>query len=250
MLLKGNKTLFIFSGLSSFGIYILLILFLFYKLILSEKQATKFSKKNETLFEITMVEIPNVKENKKTEKQPTEVKIEKEISEESASRTPKQGLSISELFSKVDAPIPIEKKIIEYESNDDELAKRKKSIREKQKLAPDSSVPNISKSTSYKENIALDLSEGEYDEYYSKVHELLSSHWNPSEQYIGFESKVSVTIDNLGNFDYKITSGSGNSEFDDMLKAYLESLKQVGFPPYEKGKETIIEVSFKTKGER
>lgn len=207
--------------------------------------------------EITQKLNPKPRETpKSTPKRPT---LAAPQGEKTASKTANAGVGINELFAQVDTKIPINKEALKQQSKNDEIALKKKAAQTTQKQEPNlpsqensqkqeelnQAIDKLLSNLEVKQNLTFALSEGEYDEFYAKVHEILAQHWDPWSFTNGLSSKVIVTINNRGEFSYKISQKSGNASFDQTLLEFLERMKSVGFPPYTKGPQTNIEITFK-----
>lgn len=234
------------SGILSFGIYFALLIFFASRYYESIFQPKQYSFSKETVFEVAIsepepkieppIEIPQQKE------QPKEDVVE---IKESASKTPKESVPLKELFSEVDVPKPTppEQKV---HTVDDELAKRLKALESMEKTKKSDSAKKLVEGLNIQKSVTFAPTQGEFDEYYAKIHEILMKRYAPSSSDRG-EAKVLISIDKNGRFDYRIRQKSGNMNFDSYLESYLEALKNIDFPPFTKGNKTEIEVTFKTE---
>lgn len=91
-----------------------------------------------------------------------------------------------------------------------------------------------------------DLSDGKYDEWFASVKKILYAKWD-NHFYESVSIVVYITITDEGKFSYRIISKSKNSSYNTYMQSLLDSLCQEKFPPYPKGKQKSIEVTFKTK---
>lgn len=90
-----------------------------------------------------------------------------------------------------------------------------------------------------------DVSEGEYNEWFAKVKEILYAKWeNVFYESIIFIISATITAD--GNFTYRVIRPSKYQSYNAYMEEMLNELKGVKFPPYPKGRITL-EVIFKTK---
>lgn len=90
-----------------------------------------------------------------------------------------------------------------------------------------------------------DLSEGEYNEWFALVKEILYAKWeNVFYESIVFVIKATIGAD--GSFDYRVIRSSKHQFYNAYMEEMLNSLKNEKFPPYPKGRITL-EVVFKTK---
>lgn len=90
-----------------------------------------------------------------------------------------------------------------------------------------------------------DISEGEYNEWFAKVKEILYAKW----ENIFYESMtftINATISSDGSFSYRVIRYSKHQSYNIYMEEMLDRLKEEKFPPYPKGRITL-EVVFKTK---
>lgn len=90
-----------------------------------------------------------------------------------------------------------------------------------------------------------DVSEGEYNEWFAKVKEILYAKWE-NVFYESITFVISATISADGSFNYRIIRYSKHQSYNLYMEEMLNSLKNEKFPPYPKGRVTL-EVVFKTK---
>lgn len=91
-----------------------------------------------------------------------------------------------------------------------------------------------------------DIADGKYDEWFAKVKNILYAKWD-NHFYESVSIVVHITITDQGDFSYRIIKKSKNSSYNTYMQNLLQSLCQMKFPPYPKGKQKSIEVVFKTK---
>lgn len=244
----GEFTRFLTSGFLALSFYLGVLFmagFIYFDAIFDAKQYT-FSK--ETVFEVSITEPePEIKPTPEPPKPKEQEREEiKEVVEESASKTPKESVDIKNLFSEVEAPKPPPKEE-KIQHNDDALAKRLKALEALEKAKKSDEAKKLVDGIKIQQSVTVAPTQGEFDEYYAKIHEMLMKSFAPKGELGKAESKVLVTVDNRGNFSFKIVNKSGNDAFDSYLSSYLDTLKQSNFPPYEKGSKTEIQVTFKTE---
>jgi len=105
---------------------------------------------------------------------------------------------------------------------------------------------------SYKEleiqNVSFDENDkGIYDKFYSQVKLFLYNHWYPSENVAGNSAIVRIALNKNSVFVYyKILVFGKSQEFNDELKAYLESLKGTK-ASIDLQEDVIFEVKFRAK---
>ncbi len=239
---------FVTSGFLALSFY-LGILFMagliYFDAIFEAKQYT-FSK--ETVFEVSITEPePEIKPTPEPPKPKEQEREEiKEVVEESASKTPKESVNVKDLFKEVDIPKPTPPERNVSNPND-EKAKRLKALEALEKAKKSDEAKKLVDGIKIQRSVTVAPTQGEFDEYYAKIHEMLMKSFAPKGELGKAESKVLVTVDNRGNFSFKIVNKSGNDAFDSYLSSYLDTLKQSNFPPYEKGSKTEIQVTFKTE---
>lgn len=90
-----------------------------------------------------------------------------------------------------------------------------------------------------------DISEGEYDEWFAKIKEILYTRWE-SVFYESVAFVVSATINTDGSFSYRIVRYSKNQSYNLYMEEMLNALKDEKFPPYPRGRITL-EIVYKTK---
>ena len=241
----GNAVLHLSSAVIAFCSYGLLVMFLLFCANAPRKNPIRYADLKQTTYDVSLEFAPEgSSEVLKKEKT-------KEIPEasESASRTPKVGIGLNQLFAQVEASAPIKEEAKPSDMHD-KSAKKRQSERTTQEKQPDAIQENLKKiltGTRIKNSLTFSTPAGEYDEFYAKISEILHSRWNPAGFAPGEESKVIITITSAGGFSFHISKKSGNSTFDSALLEFLEQLKEVEFPPFLRGEKTDIEVIFKTE---
>ncbi|RDU71175.1 TonB C-terminal domain-containing protein [Helicobacter brantae] len=224
-------------------------------------------------------EEPQIKEAQKEVKKP-EVKIQEVVKtpkqeeikplppKEQKAKTPQikeifsspvAGSGVKSLFEKVDSSNPPIKE--EDEVYDDRPLFSANSIQSKNYAYSQSNSQELAKETSKLKNTLeqiwekeleikssppQDLSDGKYDEWFAKVKNILYAKWD-NHFYESVSIVVYITITNQGKFSYRIIKKSKNSSYNTYMQNLLETLRQESFPPYPKGDQKSIEVTFKTK---
>lgn len=224
-------------------------------------------------------EEPQIKEVQKEVKKP-EVKIQEVVKtpkqeemkplppKEQKAKTPQikeifsspvAGSGVKSLFEKVDSSNPPIKE--EDEVYDDRPLFSANSIQSKNYAYSQSNSQELAKETSKLKNTLeqiwekeleikssppQDLSDGKYDEWFAKVKNILYAKWD-NHFYESVSIVVYITITNQGKFSYRIIKKSKNSSYNTYMQNLLETLRQESFPPYPKGDQKSIEVTFKTK---
>lgn len=245
----ANFLLFFTSGIVSLFVYIILLFLLFFALSNDDVKPKEVSFIKETSFNIELVEeakpvikkevVRAVNKEKKQENIP--------IKKESASKTANVGLGVNELFKQVDSKKPVQKEALKPQSINDVVAKRKKSNENSQKDDLNDKLNKIMSNLELHKTMNFSVPKGQYDEFYSKVQEILYENWNPETFGKDLKSDVIITIDSMGTFSYRIIKKSNSIEFDNALIEFLDIMKTKEFPRYKGGDKTNIVVTFKTE---
>ena len=72
---------------------------------------------------------------------------------------------------------------------------------------------------------------GEYNEYFGTISRILQSKWSAYKADSSDEAEVEIVIDVDGSFSYDIKKLSDNSEFNDKVRDFLQSMTFEKFPP-------------------
>lgn len=253
-----NPRLFL-SGSIAIIVEIGIFLLLFFALIPK-------AQKQYTLQEKTVLEFIQIEEIKKQEKPkqtqktksspPTKQNLKKTEQKPSPFPSPKVGSDVRKLFEKIDSsnpPIREEKiednrptfsantmKKQEYTFNQDNSQIKEQSSKIQNAL--ESLWENELEVTSPK---MQDISDGEYNEWFAKIKEILYAKWTNSF-YESVAMTVNIVIEANGSFNYRIIRYSKNNSYNLYMEELLESLSNETFPPYPKGR-IRLEVIFKTK---
>lgn len=174
--------------------------------------------------------------------------------------SPVAGTGVKKLFEKVDSANP---PVREEEVYDNRPTFSANSIQSKNYAYTQQDSQELAKETSklkdtlekiWEKELEIkvdkpstqDLSDGKYDEWFASVKKILYAKWD-NHFYESVSIVVYITITDQGNFSYRIISKSKNSSYNTYMQALLDSLCKEKFPPYPKGKQKTIEVTFKTK---
>ena len=248
---KDDRSNFILSGILAVGLYILF--FLLCALYLKSHDIKKFDAISKvTVLELDIVlesinEKDTIKVRNKTDDKDTEKSSE--IVKKSTSTSAKKTSDLKSLFANVNAEAPkiAKEEILNIKKST--VTSRYKSEFEKQQKSQNISVSKLLDSVQSKSSTIVPTdTKQKNDKYYSKIYELLASRWNPMLIIDGLFAKVIVTIYSDGRFEYKFLTYSGNIQFDDSLKSFLESETSRIYPPHKKGNKTDIEIIFKAEG--
>jgi hypothetical protein len=239
-----NKFSFIVSGIIAFSFYIFICFLIIYYLY-SPVPKTYDLKSASMTIELDMI---TEKAEKKMVEKKTEKIIEKEaVKEKEASVSNEKKPDLKSLFANVKETA---KTVTKEEVNNIEKSidpKRFKSKFEKEKRSNNIKIDKLLEDEKTATNVkSTNANKGqETDEYFSKVHELLSV-WNPVGT--GLKAVVLIMIDLDGRFDYRIVTNSSDEGFNSSLKAFLEEQKNVAYPKPTKDKDIRINVDFKSEG--
>lgn len=239
-----NKFSFIVSGIIAFSFYIFICSLIIYYLY-SPVPKTYDLKSTSMTIELDMI---TEKAEKKMVEKKTEKIIEKEaVKEKEASVSNEKKPDLKSLFANVKETA---KTVTKEEVNNIEKSidpKRFKSKFEKEKRSNNIKIDKLLEDEKTATNVkSTNANKGqETDEYFSKVHELLSV-WNPVGT--GLKAVVLIMIDLDGKFDYRIVTNSSDEGFNSSLKAFLEEQKNVAYPKPTKDKDIRINVDFKSEG--
>jgi len=239
-----NKFSFIVSGIIAFSFYIFICFLIIYYLY-SPVPKTYDLKSTSMTIELDMI---TEKAEKKMVEKKTEKIIEKEaVKEKEASVSNEKKPDLKSLFANVKETA---KTVTKEEVNNIEKSidpKRFKSKFEKEKRSNNIKIDKLLEDEKTATNVkSTNANKGqETDEYFSKVHELLSV-WNPVGT--GLKAVVLIMIDLDGKFDYRIVTNSSDEGFNSSLKAFLEEQKNVAYPKPTKDKDIRINVDFKSEG--
>lgn len=241
-------TLYYLSWIIATAIYSIIPLTIAFYLVKVEQKAKLYTSKAETVFSVELTEVAKVEEKlvvKKVEEKP---RIEeKKVVKEDGSQSLKEKTNFKSLFENLNTEAK------ETSDKEREEVKQKTEVASR-KFGQNKENPtqnnNLSEMFKKLEKVekAVDRSAGEYNKYYAEVKTLLTSQFASYIQTKSESSAVAVIIiDNLGNFDYRITKLSNVSEFNVQLREFLEMMRTRKFPPYTEKSETQIEIEFKTE---
>lgn len=258
------KSKFFLSGFFAIIFESCLFFFLFWALLPKPQKQYVFQEKTALEF-IQIVDIQQQKTTKTLQKQEKskpkpqnkpKLQEKKEQQKSSPTPSPKVGADIKKLFEKIDSSNPpIREERIEdnrptFSANalkksdysfdqtnvqmQEELSKIQNTLDSLWEKELEVSTPQLQ-----------DVTEGEYDEWFAKVKEILYAKWTNSF-YENVAIIVNVVIEADGHFRYRIIKYSKNQSYNAYMEELLEDLKSEVFPPYPKGRITL-EVTFKTK---
>ena len=238
--------LFLTSGSISLCCYALMIALLLWRLSAVSEPPKAYTTYKETTFSIDLIEESKPKKEIKVTQKRSEKKVKEiPVKKESASVSPNVGIGINDLFKQVESKMPV--KSTKPPSQNDKIAKNKKAKESAQSENLSDELEKIMANLDTQKTLSFATPKGEYDAFYAKVHEILAQNSNPMRTATQHFSEVAITIDAQGKFSYVIVKKSGDFEFDEALKAFLDIMRRQEFPPYDGGSSTKIMVTFKTE---
>ncbi|WP_314041729.1 TonB C-terminal domain-containing protein [Campylobacter showae] len=239
--------------LSAF-LYLCIISGIFIKLTYFKEEPKKYTDTKDAFMDIMIVEREPDITVKAPEPKKEIVKEEKPqpVKEEVKKEEPKPDTTNKPPEPDPTPPKPEEKKIEEPNLKDlfgsidtsklkeDKVAKKKEQPKEQSRKKPEKvQITSQQKKASDVIN-ALTLDQvaktpksqmtGEYNEYIGQITRILASKWNQYKAGSNDKAVVLISIDQNGNFSYDIKSLSGNSEFNDKVRNFLQDMTFEKFP--------------------
>ena len=241
--------------LSAF-LYLCIISGIFIKLTYFKEEPKKYTDTKDAFMDIMIVEresditvkAPEPKKEVVKEEKPQPVKKEEEVKKEE----PKPDTTNKPPEPDPAPPEPEEKKVEEPNLKDlfgsidtsklkeDRVTKKKEQPKEQSRKKPEKvQITTQQKKASDVIN-ALTLDQvaktpksqmtGEYNEYIGQITRILTAKWNQYKAGSNDKAVVLISIDKNGNFSYDIKSLSGNSEFNDKVRNFLQDMTLEKFP--------------------
>ena len=241
--------------LSAF-LYLCIISGIFIKLTYFKEDPKKYTDNKDAFMDIMIVErepditvkAPEPKKEVVKEEKPQPVKKEEEVKKEE----PKPDTTNKPPEPDPAPPEPEEKKVEEPNLKDlfgsidtsklkeDRVTKKKEQPKEQSRKKPEKvQITTQQKKASDVIN-ALTLDQvaktpksqmtGEYNEYIGQITRILTAKWNQYKAGSNDKAVVLISIDKNGNFSYDIKSLSGNSEFNDKVRNFLQDMTLEKFP--------------------
>jgi hypothetical protein len=236
------------SAFIAFSFYILIILL--FVLYLQSSKVKKF----ESISKSTILELDLIIE-KKIQDKPTISKASikkhksKKIIKKSTAVSAKKKTNLKSLFARVStkARVVKTKKVLNIRNN--QVDSRFKSKYQKQKRnnnIKSSKLLDI-KSKKQTKKISLATNKGNYDEYYSKISDIILTRWYkyPIFQQQDYLLIAEININNKGIFSYHIVFYSNNLIVDKAVKEFLENETNDIYPVAPDGKSKNIRINFK-----
>jgi len=244
-----NKSNFLFSGFIAITTYLIIVLAFFINL--QEKKATKYKTQNtQTILEINIVSVAKTEEKQlqaKVEK-PKEIKT---IVEKTVSKSPKKTTNLKSLFANVSTQ---SSKVVQQEIKNNKTSttqSRFKSKYEREKKVDNVKLSKLaqfdenSKSTQSKK-MTQSNDDGKFDQYYSKINNLILTKWYnyPLLTDTKYKVEVNITIDKQGKFSYHIVLLSGVDNVDNSVKTFLENQRLEIYPVSPDKQTKTIRINF------
>lgn len=186
-------------------------------LVERKKESVVKNKKEKVVKKIKTVDKEKPKEVKKT------VRVEKKVIKPAKP-------ALKNLFDKIDlSKIPKETKRREKKVRKKIVKKEVKEVLKSDK------AKKITKSLEFAEqkNLIITQKDGIFDEFKGKISDTLQGRWQETIDTIsGTKAIVTIFIDKLGGFSYKIETLSYNDDFNAKLRNFLEDMQDEVFPPY------------------
>ncbi len=241
--------------LSAF-LYFCIIIGIFIKLTYFKDEPKKYTDTKDAFMDIMIVErepdvtvkAPEPKKEVVKEEKPQPIKKEEEVKKEE----PKPDTTNKPPEPDPVPPKPEEKKVEEPNLKDlfgsidtsklkeDKVTKKKEQPKEPSRKKPEKSqvTSEQKKASDVIKNFTLDQvaktpksqMTGEYNEYIGQITRILASKWNQYKAGSNDKAVVLISIDQNGNFSYDIKSLSGNSEFNDKVRNFLQDMTFEKFP--------------------
>nr|WP_314564246.1 TonB C-terminal domain-containing protein [uncultured Campylobacter sp.] len=239
--------------LSAF-LYLCIISGIFIKLTYFKEEPKKYTDTKDAFMDIMIVEREPDITVKAPEPKKEIVKEEKPqpVKEEVKKEEPKPDTTNKPPEPDPAPPKPEEKKVEEPNLKDlfgsidtsklkeDKVAKKKEQPKEQSRKKPEKVqiTSQQKKASDVINNLTLDQvaktpksqMTGEYNEYIGQITRILASKWNQYKAGSNDKAVVLISIDQNGNFSYDIKSLSGNSEFNDKVRNFLQDMTFEKFP--------------------
>ncbi len=233
-----QQILLIYSGILAFGIYFLLLAFLFFN-FLSLSRIKYTTKSNAVLEQSISIDLSeSVKKKSKSTK---------------TAGTPLEGLGVKDVF----ASIPDEN--LAPQVNEDNRSEVAKNTRDK---TDESRIKNIQEQLHRISNdlktlqaktldikstaVSPELTSGQYNKWFAEIYDIIYRKWQVNF-YQTAKATVLLQVDKDGGFVYKVIRLSQYDDFNQNVLDFLEAFKGERFPPPPNRKAINIEVNLLTK---
>ena len=231
----------------SICIYLLVVLLGIFMLQSHNTKTIKYTASKKNLLNVTLVERKKKKTIKKKKK-----KIVKKKKTVSKPKPKKKTVRTKNTDTKPDFKKLFGK--IDLDTLPKESQKREKKIRKKvvkkeiEEVVKDDKAKKITKALEFEkqESLIITQKDGVYDEFRGKIADILDSHWQETIDTVsGNIAEVTIGVDKLGNFSYKIETLSYNDAFNAKLRDFLEEMRDIEFPAFVGGEIFNMKVVFK-----
>jgi hypothetical protein len=223
-----GKGYYYLAGIISLATYTLLVFMIYYFTISNKKPITKYANSSKTTFEVSIAQsspkiIPS--ENKISLK--TKPKTIKQVSKHGGDSL-KQQMSLDSLFDDVNDKIISKNLSTNSPKIVQKISSTKKGSQKQLQKKASQILEQFSKKT---KSIQIISTQGEQNEYYNKVHHIVSTQWIPHRGDFGLRITVVLDIDRFGRLQkFKITKPSKNKDFNTRFLSILQNLKNTNFP--------------------
>ncbi|WP_169973380.1 MULTISPECIES: TonB C-terminal domain-containing protein [unclassified Campylobacter] len=140
---------------------------------------------------------------------------------------------------------------------DDKVVKKTESLKEQSRKKPEKNQSQNSQKKASDVINALKLDKvakapktqmtGEYHPYFGQIERILQAKWSAYKADSNDNAEVEISIDLSGNFSYDIKKLSYNSEFNDKVREFLQSMTFEKFPPSELGRTVTLKTTLVDK---
>jgi periplasmic protein TonB len=224
--MDNNKN-FIFSAIIAFSLYFSLLFFFFYYAKSNNlKKINSIAKATVLQLDIVLETPKDIKKKVLIQENTKSSKISQKVVKKSTSTSSKQRSNLKSLFANVKTNV---KKVSKEKINNikkSTISSRFKSKFEKERKIEKLKVSKLSnnKQNSQNKKVATD-SKNKVSEFASLLNDELTTLWNRfflSNRLSDLDSIVLIKIKPDGTFDYTFLKYSGNLEFDNRLKEFLQ----------------------------
>ena len=234
--------------LLSFLLYFL-ILFTIVSLIQEQNQKIqKYTASKKNLLNVTLVEREKAPIKKKVVVKEKKNVVQKEIPKAQVKTTRAQNVEQPKSLKGLFDDINLDKLPKATQRQEKKIRKKivKNDVQEVTKVDKKASKIADSLKFEQQENLIITQKDGIYDEFRGKISDLLEQYWQKTVDTVsGNQATVIIGVNKFGNFSYTIESLSYNDDFNAKLRDFLESMKEIEFPPYKDGDIFHMKVVFK-----
>ncbi|QKG28638.1 MULTISPECIES: TonB C-terminal domain-containing protein [unclassified Campylobacter] len=255
----------------SFILYISIVSGIFIKLTyFRSEEPKKYTDTKDAFMDIMIVEREQDIVVKAPEKKEEVVKVEEpekkieEVKEELKLDTTNKPLEPEvkpepEIVQKTEEPSlkDLFKDINISKLKDDKVVKKTESLKEQSRKKPEKNQSQNSQKKASDVINALKLDKvakapktqmtGEYHPYFGQIERILQAKWSAYKADSNDNAEVEISIDLSGNFSYDIKKLSYNSEFNDKVREFLQSMTFEKFPPSELGRTVTLKTTLVDK---